>query len=169
MITAIIYTSNTGSSERYAKMLGEKIDLPTYSLKNSPIPAGAEIIYLGWVMASSVKGYKKAFRKYKVKAVCGVCMAATGSQIPELRKQNAIPDSIPVFTMQGGFDIKKLHGIYKFMMSIMIKAVGKGLAEKDDRTAEEDDMLDMALHGGDRVSEENMSELRDWYYNVRSI
>lgn len=167
MITAILYTSNTGSTERYAKMLGEKLGLPAYTLHNAPIPVGAEILYLGWVMASSVKGLKKANRRYKIKAVCGVCMAATGSQIPELRKQNAIPEELPVFTMQGGFDIHKLHGMYKFMMSIMIKAMGKGLAEKADRTPEEDEMLAMALHGGDKVSEDNLKELLDWYYKQK--
>ncbi len=118
MISAILYTSNTGSTERYAKMMGERTGLPVYALNSAPIPKGAEILYMGWVMASSVKGHKKACRRYRVKAVCGVCMASTGSQIPELRKQNSIPQSIPVFTLQGGFDMKKLHGIYKFMMSL---------------------------------------------------
>ncbi len=169
MIRAILYTSNTGSSERYAKMIGEKVGLPVYALDSSPVPKGTEILYIGWVMASSVKGYKKAFRKYKVKAVCGVCMASTGSQIPELRKQNAIPENIPVFTLQGGFDINKLHGMYKFMMNAMGKLAGKGLAEKTDRTPEEDDMLDMMLHGGDRVSEDNLTELLEWYCKTETV
>ena len=29
---AIIYTTNTGSTERYAKLLAQEIGLPTYSL-----------------------------------------------------------------------------------------------------------------------------------------
>ncbi len=164
MLTAILYTSNTGSTERYAKMLGEKTGLPVYALGKESVPAGAAIIYMGWVMASGVQGYKKARRKYKVKAVCGVCMGATGSQIPELRKQNAIPDDVSVFTLQGGFDIKKLRGIYKFMMDTVAKTVGKGLASKTDRTAEEDDMLDMMLHGSDRVKEENLQAVLDWLH-----
>ena len=32
MIQAIIYTSNTGSTERYAKLLGHELELPVYSL-----------------------------------------------------------------------------------------------------------------------------------------
>lgn len=160
---AILYTSNTGFTERYAKMLAEKTGLPVYALDKSPVPTGAEIIYLGWVMASGVKGYKKAAKKYKVKALCGVCMATTGSQIAELRKANSVPANMPVFTMQGGFDITKLHGMYRFMMNTMVKTAGKGLKNKTDRTPEEDEMLEMMLHGGDSVSEEHMKAILNWY------
>ena len=49
------------------------------------------------------------------------------------------------------------------MMEIMVKTAGKGLAEKKDRTPEEDDMLDMMLHGGERVNAENLSAVLDWF------
>ncbi len=163
-MTAILYTSNTGSTERYAKMLGEKIGLPVYALDGAPVARGEEILYMGWVMASGIKGYKKACQKYKVKAVCGVCMGATGSQIPELRKQNAIPESLPLYTLQGGFDINRLHGMYKFMMNLIGKSLRKGLSEKNDRSPDEDDMLDMLLHGGDRVNENHLEEILNWYH-----
>lgn len=160
---AILYVSNTGSTERYARLLGEKTGLPGYPLDKAQIPDGAEIIFMGWVMASGVQGYRKAAKRYRVKALCGVCMAATGSQIEDLRKANSLGDDMPVFTLQGGFDIKKLHGIYRFMMNVMSKTVGKTLQQKQDRTPEEDDMLDMLLHGGDRVDEKNLAALLDWY------
>ena len=35
MIQAIVYTSNTGSTERYAKLLGHETDLPVYSLEEA--------------------------------------------------------------------------------------------------------------------------------------
>lgn len=163
MITAILYTSNAGTTEQYARLLGDKLGLPVFSLSDATLPKGSEILYLGWLMASSVKGYKKASRKYSIKAVCGVGMGATGSQLLEMRKANAIPDSLPVFSLQGGFDLNKLHGIYKFMMTMMKNTAGKGLSEKADRTLEEDDMLDMLRNGGNRVREENLKEVLDWY------
>ncbi len=49
------------------------------------------------------------------------------------------------------------------MMEIMVKTAGKGLAEKKDRTPEEDDMLGMMLHGGERVKIGNLSAVLDWY------
>lgn len=164
MISAILYTSNTGSAERYAKMAGEMTGLPVYPLAQAPIPAGSEILYIGWVMAGSIKGYKKAGSKYQIKAVCGVCMGATGSQIQELRKQNAIWDAVPLFTLQGGFDMEKLHGIYRFMMKMMKNIAGKALLEKKERTKEEEDMLSMLYHGADRVSKENLKEVVDWFF-----
>ena len=124
---------------------------------------GAEAIYLGWIMAGSVKGYAEAAKNYRVCAVCGVGMGQTGTQRESVRKKSAIPANIPLFTLQGNFDIKKLHGIYRPMMKIMVKTAGKSLAKKKDRTPEENDMLDMMLHSGERVKAENLSAVLDWY------
>ncbi len=162
---AIIYTTNTGSTEQYAKLLVQKTGLPAYSLAEAKkqILAGAEVVYLGWIMAGSVKGYAAAAKHYQVCAVCGVGMGQTGTQTDSVRKKSAIPANIPLFTLQGNFDIKKLHGIYRFMMEIMVKTAGKSLAAKKDRTPEENDMLDMMLHDGERVKVENLSAVLDWY------
>ena len=162
---AIIYTSNTGSTACYADMLSQKISLPAYSMEEAKdkVEPGAEVIYLGWLMASEIKGYKNAVKKYKVRAACGVGMRPTGTQSEEVRKRSNIAQDIPVFTLQGNFDIKKLHGVYKMLMKVMVKNVGKVLAEKADRTPEENDMLDMMLNGTERVSEENLKDILDWY------
>ena len=73
---------------------------------------------------------------------------------------------IPLFTLQGNFDVKKLHGAYRFMMNVMVKTAGKGLTNKTDRTPEEDDMLDMMVNGGKRVSLQNMKAITEWYNNL---
>ena len=165
---AIIYTSNTGSTAEYAQLLGNELNLPVHSLQQSKnkVPAGSEIIYLGWIMAGGIKGYKEAAKLYKVRAVCGVGMGQTGTQLKKIRDKNAIPQSIPLFTLQGNFDVKKLHGAYRLMMSVMVKTVGKQLANKTDRTPEEDDMLDMMVNGGKRVSLQNMKAITEWYKNI---
>ena len=114
-------------------------------------------------MAGSVKGYKKALKRFTVKAVCGVGMADGNSQLADIQKVNRLPKGLPVFYLQGGFEMEKLHGIYKLMMQTMKKTVGKGLNGKENRTAEEDDMLKLLLHGGNRVSVDNLSEVLNWY------
>ena len=166
---AIIYTTNTGSTEHYAKLLAQKTGLPVYSPAEAKkwVFAGAEVIYLGWIMAGSVKGYAEAAKRYQVRAVCGVGMGQAGTQADSVRKKSSVPADIPLFTLQGNFDVKKLHGVYRLMMEIMVKTAGKGLAEKKDRTPEEDDMLDMMLHGGERVKEENLGAVLDWYNTQR--
>ena len=125
--------------------------------------AGAEVIYLGWIMAGSVKGYAEAAKRYRVCAVCAVGMGQTGTQADSVRKKAAVPADIPLFTLQGNFDVKKLHGVYRPMMEIMVKTAGKALVEKSDRTSEEDDMLDMMRCGGERVKAENLSAVLDWF------
>lgn len=161
---SIVYTSNTGYTAEYARLLGEKTGLPVYSLAEAEqkLAAGNRVIYLGWLMAGKVQGYKKAAKRYKVQAVCGVGMGGTGSQLQEVRKANAIPEKTPLFTLQGGFDIQKLSGVYKLMMTIMVRTAGKGLAEKQDRTPDEDVMLEMLTQGGSRVSAENLAEVLAW-------
>lgn len=160
---AIVYTSNTGTTMKYAKLLGHITKLPVYDSKEAArLEKGSEIIYLGWIMASGVKGYKEASEKWNIRAVCAVGMGGTGTQLKEVREKNKIANTIEVFTLQGGFDITKLHGIYKMMMKVMVKTAGKGLAEKADKTPDEERMYEMMMHGGDYVSEENLDEVIKW-------
>ena len=164
-MNAIIYTTNAGSTARYAELLACATGLPAYSLAEakSAVSTGAEVIYLGWIMAGSIKGYAEAAKRYRVRAVCAVGMGQTGTQTDSVRKKTAVPADIPLFTLQGNFDVKKLHGIYRPMMELMVKTAGKALVEKTDRTPGEDDMLDMMRCGGERVKEENLSAVLDWY------
>ena len=165
-MNAIIYTTNTGSTERYATLLSHETGLPCYSLAEArkKVHSGAEVIYLGWIMAGTVKGYAAAARRYRVRAVCGVGMGQTGTQTENVREKSSVPAEIPLFTLQGKFDVKKLHGIYRPMMELMVKGVSKDLSGKPDRTPEEDDMLDMMLSGGERVKAENLSAVLAWFH-----
>ena len=115
-----------------------------------------------------MQGYDKAAKLYAVAAVCGVGMGATGSQLEDVRRTNGIGQDIPVFTLQGGFDGKRLKGIYKMMMSVMAKTVGKKMAQKPNRTPEEDDMLDLLQNGGSLVKEDNLNALLQWYYSDKA-
>lgn len=162
---AIVYTSNTGYTAQYARMLAEKTGLPVYDLAEASkkLAKGNNVLYLGWLMAGNIQGYKKAARNYHICAVCGVGMSATGSQAEYLRKTNAIPEEVPLYPIQGGFDLNRLHGVYKLMMTIMKNTAGKGLADKENRTPEEDALLDLLQNGGSRVSEENLNDVLAWY------
>lgn len=164
-MNAILYTTNTGSTARYAQLLGQETGLPVCPLceARAAVPAGAEVLYLGWIMAGSVKGYAAAAKRYRVRAVCGVGMGRTGTQADSVRCKTGVPDAVPVFTLQGDFDVKKLHGLYRPMMALMVKTAGKNLGTKKDRTPEEDDMLDLMLHGGGRVRPENLQAVLAWY------
>ena len=166
---AIIYTTNTGSKAQYAKMLAEQTGLPAFSMEEakSKVEAGSEIIYLGWIMAAQVKGYKAAAKKYKIKAVCAVGMERTGTRTEQIREKTSVPVAIPLFTLQGNFDVKKLRGIYRLMMNLMVKMITKKLGAKTDRTQQENEMLEIMLHGGEKVCTENLGEVINWYKKVQ--
>lgn len=158
---AIVYTSNTGFTKEYALLLAEKTGVPALTLKEAKgtLNKGDEIVYLGWLMAGFVKGYSTAKKLYNIKAVGGVCMGETGSQLDTVRKNNAIADDVAVYTMQGGFDMSKLSGIYKFMMKFMVKHLIKEINLKEKITDSDRLLLKMMTEGASAVSEENLSGL----------
>lgn len=160
---AIVYTSNTGHTAQYAKMLGQKTGLPVYSLGEAAktLQKQTEIIYLGWLFASSVKGYRKAAKNYKIAALCGVGLCDTGCLLNEVRKANSLPQEMPLFTLQGGMDHSKLRGINKFMINMLTK----GLSSKTDRSKDDERMLSLIKNDGNYVSENNLSAVLKWYEN----
>ena len=166
--SAIVYTSNTGFTAQYASLLGGETGLAVYSLEDAlkSLPQNSPILYLGWLAAGKVQGYDKAVTKFNLQALCAVGMAKSGSQMEDVKKSNNLPEDLPLFTLQGGFDLKKLRGIYKLMMLVMSKTVAKKLAAKPDRTPDEDDMLDLFQNGGNRVSLENLRPVLEWYQEV---
>ena len=43
--TGIVYTSNTGYTEKYAKLLGEQLGLPVFSAEQADsLPEGTEVL-----------------------------------------------------------------------------------------------------------------------------
>ena len=161
---AIVYTSNTGHTAEYAKILGEKTGLPVYALSEAvkQLSNGTEIIYLGWLFANNIKGYKKAAKQYKISAICAVGLCDTGTAIAEVRKVNAISEETPLFTMQGGMDKTKLHGINK----VMINMLTKGMDSKKDRTEDDERMIYLLKNDQNYVSEENITAFMKWYKQI---
>ncbi len=160
----IVYTTNTGHTLEYAKILGEKTGLPVYELAEADkqLDNGTEIIYLGWLFANNIKGYKKAAQKYKISAVCAVGLCDTGTALAEVRRINSIPEGTPLFTMQGGMDKTKLRGINRFMINMLTKAVDS----KKDKTPDDERMLYLLKNDKNYVSEENTAAFAEWYSSV---
>lgn len=163
---AIVYTSHTGHAREYACMLGEKTALPVYSLEEavSALPGRSRVLYLGWINASHVQGFSRAAKHFSVCAVCGVGLCDTGTMLTEVRKATSIPAEIPLFTLQGGLDRGKLKGIHKLLISMLTRS----LASQKQRTEQDDRMLQLLSRDASYVSEENLTEVLDWYGRSRS-
>lgn len=157
---AIVYTSNTGFTARYAKMLGEETGLPVVELAQAnTLEKGTPVIYMGWLFAGTIKGYAKAAKRFDVKAVVGVGMCETGTLLEEARKTNRLPEALPLFTVQGGMDHSKLRGVNKFMINTLIKVMS------GQKNPSEDDKKKLALirEGGDHVCKENLTQVLQWF------
>ena len=158
--TAIVYTSATGFTARYAALLSEKLGVPAHPLADAltTLPAGTPVIYMGWLMAGMVKDYPKAAKRFAIEAVIGVGLGDTGAPDDAARKACKLPAEVPVFTVQGGMDHARLKGGYKIGISILTKA----MAAKKNRTPGEDRMVQLLQQGGDFVSEKELAAVLAW-------
>lgn len=152
---AILFTSQTGYTAKYAHLLAQKLHMPVYSLKEADgrLPRGAAVIYLGWIMAGSIKGASKAAKRYRVVLLCGVGLAAPAEKaFAELRARYQTLCRA-IFYLPGGYDGARLRGPYRLFMRMMCHA----LAKKENRTPDESAMLESLTRGGDFVREENLN------------
>ena len=147
---AIVYTSNTGFTRRYAEMLSEKTGIDVFSLKQArkAVEDGAEIIYMGWISAGRIKGFKAAAKRYEVRAVCAVGAMPPETQREYVKNASGVGE-LPLFLLRGGFDINKLHGIYRLTMQIMVRAVKKKAEQDADFAVKQG--FDLLIDGGSRV------------------
>lgn len=170
MLKAIVYESNTGYTRHYAEILSGETGLPAYELKASgeKLTKGEEIIFMGWIMAGSIKGYKKAAANYSIRAACAVGMGSPSEKVVnDLTERHQVKDA-RVFCLQGGFDINKLHGMYKFMMKMMGKSISESIEKKEVKTPEDIASLEMFRNGGDYVKKENLADVIKWYDSVKA-
>lgn len=164
IVMVVIYASNSGYTAEYAKLLAKALDVPAYSVKNIPAcHKKSEVIFLGWLMAGNVVGYKKAASFCNVKAVVGVGM---GPETPEmatgLRSKMHIRPEVPVWYLQGGFDIRKLKGPFKLIMKIKCKDILKNLQSIPSRSAGQEATYKMVTEGYSVVSAEKLEPVIAW-------
>lgn len=162
---AIVYTSNTGSTQAYAELLARELGLPVYELAvaRRKLQAGSAIIYLGWIMAGSIKGCSKAMKRFCVKAVCGVGMAPGGTQLEQVRSRTGLPKELPVFTLQGGFYMEQLHGIYRMMMKMVSKNMLQQLRAIPNPTPDQKNTIEMLTRGKSCVDSKQLRSMLKWY------
>ncbi len=156
--TAIVYTSNTGFTAKYAQMLARASGIPAYDTKErwERPPAGAAVLYLGWLCAGGIKGLKAARGRYRLQAVCGVGLTpADEGYAQTVRAQNHL-EELPFFYLQGGYAPEKLTGPYRLMMGAVSKLAGT----VQDQTG--DAMAALFSQGSNAVSLEALAPILAW-------
>lgn len=156
-VKSIIYTSNTGHTKEYAELLSKQLNIPAYSLndKKSLPDKNTAIVYLGWIYANHIVGLNKVKKKYNLSLVCAVGLTNDDSKIDSIRLTNKLPSSIPLFTLQGGIDQTKLKGLKKFMISMLTK----GLKNSDNKSKEDEELLNILINNENKVSLDNLTNI----------
>jgi len=159
---AIVYESHAGHTRDYAVMLGEKLELPVFSLRDAKkcLPKGQEIIFMGWMMAGVLKGWKKAKHRYLPKAVCAVGMGTPEREAAfTIAKKNGAL-GLPIFMIRGGLDMAKLRPVYRMMMERLISFLEK----KKDRPADMQGLIDVARSKKDLpIEAAALAPIIEWY------
>ena len=75
---------------------------------------------------------------------------------------NAIPEDIPLVTLQGGFDRSKLKGVDNLMITMLTK----GLASQKQSSDQDERMLELLNKDANYVSTENLAGILQWYISV---
>jgi hypothetical protein len=161
----IVYQSNTGFTEEYAKMLAkaEKKKLYELSEAKEQLEKGTKVFYMGPLMAGHIQGVDKAVKCFAVQGVCGVGMSQPGKRVlGEMSRANYVPNAA-LFYLQGGYAPKKVGWLKRRMINMVTKSLREELQQKGNRrTEEEQKLLEMYVKGGSFVAFQNLDEIRAW-------
>lgn len=155
MIKAIIYQSKTGHTKEYAENLSKELNIPCYCVceAKEKINKKDEIIYLSWVRATTLVGYKKMNKKYQI-----CCVGAVGAYpksteyIEQLKTYNHIRQEL--FYLRGGINYEKLNKFYQKLLKI----VGRAIAMENPRDKA---MIQLFMVGENFVNKKQLKPMID--------
>ena len=119
----IVYVSKHGFTEKYAKMVSEKLGVNAYTLKEAKkaLSKNEPIIFMAGINNNRLNDLKKVQKKYDIKSVLAVGMSFYRPTLPELiRIINGFEEDFPLFYAQGGLDPNKINKIEKFLLQMSL-------------------------------------------------
>lgn len=140
MKSLIIYSSQYGTTKRYAERFAEMTGFPVISYEDINALSGYErVIYFGGLYAGGVKGLKNAVKRFSLNTkliivTVGLADVCDKENISNIR--NSISKQVPedllksafVFHLRGGIDYQKLSFKHKTMMTLLYNQI-KNLPE----------------------------------------
>lgn len=125
-MTTIFYTTNTGTTRRYAELLSEKTGCPCLPLDKWESAETDDAVFLGWVFGGDIQGLKQMKETgLPLRAVGAVGIMA---QDKDAVHEKCCPD-LPFCFLPGAFDLKNLKGMYKLMAGMIVKMIKSKLKE----------------------------------------
>lgn len=149
MKTIVIYNSQTGFTERYARWVAEETGADCVALQTAKKKSLAEyeaIVFGGWACAGSISKigwFKGNMDKWAGKKLVVFCVGASPMEAPEVEtalKRNFSEselEKIDLFYCPGGFNYEKMSVSSKLMMKMFIKM----LQARKDKTKEDEEMI----------------------------
>jgi hypothetical protein len=136
----------------------------TISPGGIPAPKGREIIYMGWLFAGKIMGYEKAAKQTRVRAVCASGMSpASDALLAGIRKAGKIPADVPVFYLQGGFDLAALPLPLRAIMFFKNKSSAAKLRKAGTMSAQQAATYMMTQGKYSAVDKANLAPVAAWY------
>lgn len=141
MKTAVVYTSQTGFTKRYAEWIAEAAGADCFKLseaKKKNMDEYEAIIYGGWACAgtiSKIDWFKSNIEKWNGKKLIAFCVGGSPIDNPEVDtalRQNFDRtqwEKVNVFYCPGGFNYEKMSVASKLAMKMFLKAL-RGKKEK---------------------------------------
>lgn len=153
-MTTIFYSSNTGTTRRYAELLSEKTGCPCLPLDKWESAETDDAVFLGWVFGGDIQGLNQMKETgLPLRAVGAVGIMAQDKDA--VREKNC-PD-LPFCFLPGAFDLKKLKGMYKLMAGMIVKVIRSKLKEAPSEESEK--ILGFFENGIDLFSEDALAPL----------
>ncbi len=165
----VVFYSKHGYVKRYVDIIGNAIGcdaVPVEKLKADMLGRYDKILYIASVTNFAMRGLKKFADFYdicyKKLVMCGVGLSPYRNYLPSRVKQASISVAyekfIPVFYMQGGFDVDELTRTEKFSIAMRMRSIKMSEVLED----EDKFLLDAANTPVDEVKLENAKPLIDY-------
>ena len=153
-MTTILYSTNTGTTRRYAELLSEKTGCPCLPLDKWERAETGDAVFLGWIFGGDIQGLKQMQET-------GLTLRAVGAvgimeqDKAQVQEKNC-PD-LPFCFLPGAFELKKLKGMYKLMAGMIAKVIKGKL--KDNKDPESEKILGFFENGIDLFDEAALEPL----------
>lgn len=157
MNAIIVYYSQTGFTRQYAEWLADalKCSCIPYECRKQIGPVQYDMVVFGsWCHAGRIKKLKWFLEAFNVRADCRKAVFAVGAmpsdspEVERLFEQNMSAEDlkkIPAFYAPGGLRYEKMS----LSSRLMMKAFSQMVANKKDKTADEEEMARIISHSFD--------------------
>jgi len=173
MKTIVIYRSKTGFTKKYAELISETLNCPTYSYNESKkinLEDYEVIIYGGSLYASGILGLKKFKKRLKNQSLIVFAVGATPpkdglkEELMDANFNAHEKEKVNFFYMRGGFKFDNLNIVDKGLMRMMKRSIQK--KDLKDRTADEKGLLNAYEQPVDFTQKKNIEPLVNFYKEV---